>query len=74
MPPKLNTDTRARHVEDVPVFDRADEMEDSDDQLFDGMRSEGNLGEDNSLNDGSSAMSDHPSNGPNNKFDDNFSE
>ena len=74
MPPKTNTSSRAQHVEDVPVFDRADQLDDNDDQLFAAMRTEGNLDKDDSLNDGSSAMSDQPSNGPDNKFDDNFSE
>jgi len=58
------------------VFDDAqNDPEDSDDQEFDEMRTdEGKLDEDHSLNDGSSAMSDRPSNGPNNHFDDKFGE
>ncbi len=59
-----------------PIFDRAtDDTEDADDHACDEMRQdEGELDTDQTLNDGSSAMSDQPSNGPGNRFGGKFNE
>jgi len=59
------------------VFDEGQgtDREDADDHEFDKMRQdEGGLDEDNTLNNGSSAMSDQLSNGPGNKFGSRFNE
>jgi hypothetical protein len=59
------------------VFDQGQphDPEDADDHEFDEMRQdEGALDKDDTLNDGSSAMSDQPSNGPGNKFGSKFNE
>jgi len=59
------------------VFDQGQgtDREDADDHAFDAMRQdEGDLDEDNTLNDGSSAMSNQPSNGPKNNFNNRFNE
>jgi len=59
------------------VFDQGQgtDREDADDHEFDEMRGgEGDLDEDNTLNDGSSAMSGQPSNGPGNRFGGRFNE
>lgn len=75
MPHRLSLKPHPVMQSEVPVFDLAfQDKKDDDDKQFDSLRADGDLGEDSSLNDGSSAMSGQPSNGPRNRFNDKFGE
>ncbi len=76
-PPVLTINSTPKRPKEAQraVFDRATaDIEDADDHNFDLMKNEGQMDEDYSLNEASSAMSDQPSNGPNNHFNKKFNE